>query len=373
MPENGGSLDESLALRIEKLNNSGILRRRNVSTELSTAFCSNDYLGFGSLAPMGSGPGGARGSRLICTDGQEIASAETALADWLGVQSVLLFSSGYAANVGTIAALAGPDELIVSDALNHASIVDGCRLSRATIAVVPHLDLGAMDQALASRPAGARWVVTESYFSMDADGPDCGALGALCAKHGAFLMVDEAHAVGVLGPGGRGRFAEAGVVPDVLVGTLGKAFGLAGAFVAGSRRLTEWLWNRARSFVFSTGFSPWLAAAASERVGRVAAADDLRALVLSRSQEMRAELLARAGSMVPGFGPIVPWRFPSPAAALRAQEVLADCGFRVPAIRPPTVAPGTERLRLTVTAGSSDAHVRELLQAIDAVVRECFT
>ncbi len=184
----------------------------------------------------------------------------------MGLPSSLVFSSGYAANVGLMSSLPRPGDLVVSDALNHASIIDGIRLSKCRVAVVPHLDVGAVETALRDRGAGRAFVVTESYFSMDADSPDLGALRALCDRHGAALVVDEAHAVGVLGPGGAGLCAEQGVVPDALVGTFGKAFGAAGAFVAGCEALTRWLWNSARSFVISTGMSPVVAAAALDGV-----------------------------------------------------------------------------------------------------------
>src|SRR5262249_14986618 len=153
-------------------------------------------------------------------------------------------------------ALARPGDVVVSDALNHASLIDGARLSRAEVAVVPHADVGAIDRALAGRAGRRAWVLVESYYSMDADGHDLAALRHVCDEHGAALVIDEAHALGVLGPEGRGLAAAAGVRADVLVGTLGKAFGAQGAFVAGRAELRDWLWNRARSFVFSTGISP---------------------------------------------------------------------------------------------------------------------
>src|SRR5262249_8238829 len=160
----------------------------------------------------------------------------------LGAESALLFSSGYAANVGVVAALARPGDVIVSDALNHASIIDGCRLSGASVRVVPHRDAGAVEAALAtSGGATHRWVVTETYFSMDGDSPDLPALRAACDRHDAALVVDEAHALGVLGPRGTGLCAAAGIRPDVLIGTAGKALGLQGAFVAGSCSLRRWL------------------------------------------------------------------------------------------------------------------------------------
>ncbi|MGH7439646.1 MAG: aminotransferase class I/II-fold pyridoxal phosphate-dependent enzyme, partial [Polyangiaceae bacterium] len=227
------------------------------------SFCSNDYLGLASrlAAPATSGSGA---SRLVSGERAEHGALEEAVAGLVGLPSSLVFSSGYAANVGLLSSLPRPGDLVVSDALNHASIIDGIRLSKCRVAVVPHLDVGAVEAALGDRGAGRAFVVTESYFSMDADSPDLRALRAVCDRHGAALLVDEAHAIGVLGPGGAGLCAEQGVVPDALVGTFGKAFGAAGAFVAGCEPLTQWLWNTARSFVFSTGMSPVVAAAALE-------------------------------------------------------------------------------------------------------------
>lgn len=239
------------------LEREGLLRVRGPSTKLPGPvivrsdgrtllnLCSNDYL---SLASRGAeGTTGAGASRLIAGDLDVHRQLEESLSGWLGVESTLLFSSGYAANVGVLSALAGSDTLIVSDALNHASIVDGCRLSRARVAVTPHGAVDAVERALRDAPERRRIVVTDSYFSMDGTIAPLAALRGVCDRFDAALVVDEAHALGVWGPEGRGLCALAGVRPDVLVGTLGKSFGSSGAFVAGSSMLTRWLWNRARS------------------------------------------------------------------------------------------------------------------------------
>jgi 8-amino-7-oxononanoate synthase len=218
--------------------------------------CSNDYLGYGAEAwpNPAVARSGAGASRLVSGSDPSHEEAEVTLASWLGAEAALLFSSGYAANTGVLAALARPGDIIVSDALNHASIIDGCRLSGASVRVVPHGDAAAVDAALAASTGAAhRWVVTEAYFSMDGDSPDLPSLRTICDRRDAALIVDEAHALGVFGPRGTGLCAAAGVRPDVLVGTASKALGLQGAFVVGPRRLRLWLWNRARSFVFSTG------------------------------------------------------------------------------------------------------------------------
>lgn len=332
--------------------------------------CSNDYLGYGEEPWPGEPlPGGAGASRLVSGDHPAHAQLEQELARWLGVEAALVFSSGYAANVGVLSALAGPGDVIVSDTLNHASIIDGCRLSGATIVVAPHNAPGAVDDVLGrSASARRRWVVTESYFSMDADVADLGRLREICDRHDAALIVDEAHALGVFGAQGGGLCREAGVRPDVLVGTLGKAVGLQGAFVAGSADLRAWLWNRARSFVFSTGLSPALAGAAAARVQQVAANELGRRYLHERANQLRAGLAA-LGIQAMGRGPIIPWQIGDPAETVRRSLVLRDQGVFVQAIRPPTVPAGTSRLRITAHAKLSGAQVERALAAFALVTR----
>jgi 8-amino-7-oxononanoate synthase len=337
--------------------------------------CSNDYLGYAADPFDGVDDGAARSgagaSRLVSGEDRAHEDAEDALATWLGTESALLFSSGYAANVGVLSALARPGDVIVSDALNHASIIDGCRLSGAEIRVTPHRDTAAVAAALSRTPTGVRrWVVTESYFSMDGDSPDLPALRALCDRHDAALVVDEAHALGVFGPRGAGLCAAAGVRPDVLVGTAGKSLGLQGAFVAGSQRLRLWLWNRARSFVFSTGVSPALAAALVRRVRRAAQDDTGRARLATGASRLR-EGLAALGVQIAleARGPILPWIVGAPEEALRLSQRLREQGVLVQAIRPPTVPAGTSRLRITATAALTDDDLSRALRAFAAACR----
>ena len=333
--------------------------------------CSNDYLGLGTVpvdltAFDGTSLGGGA-SRLISGTAAQHLELEELLASWLQLDASLLFSSGYAANVGTLAALAGAGDVIVSDALNHASLIDGCRLAkRATVVVVPHCDTAAVVAALAQHPtARRRFVVTESYFSMDGTTPDLRAMRQACDEHGAWLYVDEAHALGVFGPEGRGLCAQHGVVPDVLVGTLGKAVGVQGAFVAGAQPLKTYLWNYARSFVFSTALSPLLARAAMTRIDAVRKADGQRARLAQIGAAFR-ERLQQAGApiMADSHGPIVPWVVGDERRALDlSQRLLAERVF-VQAIRPPTVPSATARLRISLHAGLGDgdcAHALEVL------------
>ncbi len=323
---------------------------------------SNDYLGLARRTETHAGVFGAGASRLVTGDCASHEDLERDLARWLGLDDALVFSSGYAANVGTVSALVGAGDLVVSDALNHASIIDGCRLARAQVVVVPHLAVDAVDHALRTHAHRRALVVTESWFSMDADTPNLAALRAVCDAHDAMLMVDEAHALGVFGPEGRGLCAAAGVTPDIFVGTFGKAFGGAGAFVAGSDALLDWLWNRARSFVFSTGVPPVIADVLRERLGLVRGADNERARLATLSARVRAAVPSHRRTR--GHGPIVPIVCGSNDDALAAQAFLRGRGFHVGAIRPPTVPVNEARLRLTLSANLDDRVVSGLEAAL---------
>jgi 8-amino-7-oxononanoate synthase len=349
---------------LDQLVDDGLLRVKPRPTA-GLSFCSNDYLGLAGRVVTGLAGAGA--SRLIAGECAEHGELEDLLSDWLGLEGTLLFSSGYAANVGALSALAGPGDVIVSDALNHASIIDGARLSRATVAVVPHLDLDAVSRALEQASGRRAWMVTESYFSMDADSPDLLRLRTLCDEHDAALYVDEAHALGVLGPGGRGLCAAAGIVPDVLVGTFGKAFGASGAFVAGCADLVAWLWNRARSFVFSTGLSPCVAVAA--RQGVVLAQEPrLRARALDNAVQLR-QGLSGLRLEIRGHSHVIPWVVGASDRAMKVADALRGRGILVSAIRPPSVPAGSARLRLTATANQSREDIQRLIAATEEVLR----
>lgn len=346
------------------LADAGLLRRPPaVHRRGKPSFCSNDYLGLADADP-GDVPWGAGASRLVAGEHVEHGMLEAALGSWLGVEGTLLFTSGYAANVGLVPALAfSGDDLIVSDALNHASLVDGCRLARAKTVIAPHKDHEAVRALLRGSKAKRRWVLTESYFSMDADTPDLAALRGICDEYAAGLIVDEAHALGVLGPDGRGLLAASNVQADVVIGTLGKAFGGAGAFVGGCHALREWLWNRARSFVFSTGQSPRVAHAALTALERLRTGDDLRRATLERADQLRAGLQSLGHSPL-GYGHVVPWLIGDSREASRVAASLREQGFPVEPIRPPSVAPGTARIRFTASASQRPEDVAELLHAI---------
>ena len=329
---------------------------------------SNDYLGFAArpVSRETLGDPGAAASRLIHGSTSEHLKLESELASWVAAESALLFSSTYAANVGLISALGVTGTVILSDSANHASLIDGARLSKAEVRIIPHLDLAALDSALsAQRGARACWVVTESYFSMDGDGPDLAAMRALCTKYDATLIVDEAHALGVFGNAGGGRCAAAGIQPEILVGALGKAVGTHGGFVAGPRQLRTFLWNRARSFVFSTAPSPRLTDLTSVHVQLVQQAQALRAALAANAAQLRAELQAARLPLAPhSFGPIVSVILGRNERVLAAAERLRAVGILAQAIRPPTVPAGAARLRLTVKATFSTAEVARLASAV---------
>ncbi len=359
-----------LESEIRTLEEQGLLRQHKPVPSTTLVMCSNDYLGYARdpwppTAPDQHTHSGSGASRLVCGETIDHARAEQAIASWLDTESALLFSSGYAANVGTISALARPGDVVISDALNHASIIDGCRLSGATVVITPHADADAVGRALeGATRARRRWVVTESYFSMDGDVPDLHRLRTLCDHHDAALIVDEAHAVGTVGPHGRGFAASRGIRPDVLVGTLGKSIGLQGAFVAGPRVLRTWLWNRARSFVFSTGISPALASAITERVLRIAQDEESRERLEKIARYLRSELAVIVGSaLLPSQGPILPCMVGPAEAAVRISNRLRDRGVLVQPIRPPTVPMGTSRLRITAHARLTDQDLDFFLAA----------
>ncbi|HEX3597730.1 MAG TPA: 8-amino-7-oxononanoate synthase [Polyangiaceae bacterium] len=364
------SLKEYLDGELRQLEVAGLLRRRAAGvppTPELVDVCTNDYLGYARrvVSRETSVRAGAGASRLIFGTDPSHLALERELARWVGAEAALLFPTGFSANLGVISGLAHEGDLVISDALNHASIIDGCRLSKARIVVAPHLDLAATDRALATAVPGRRWVVTESYFSMDADSPDLVSLRRLCDERGAFLIVDEAHALGVFGPEGSGLARASGVTADVLVGTLGKAVGVQGAFVAGSSELADLLYTRARSFVFTTAPSPTLVELTSNAVRLVIADEASRAKLVRLSAFLERRLAPKAG-ITPArrHGPIFPIFAGTPGRAVAMAAALRDRGFLAQAIRPPTVPSGSSRLRIALHADMTEATVERLANAL---------
>jgi 8-amino-7-oxononanoate synthase len=355
-----------IAAGLARLERGALLRERPTALpHEAISYCSNDYLGLAARKVEGRAGGG--GSRLVCGEREEHGTLERDAAGLVGEDAALSFTTGYAANVGVLSALVQEDDVVVSDALNHASMIDGARLSQGQVVVVPHLDVDAIRAALARPRTGRAWVITESYFSMDADSPDLAGLRAACDDAGAALVVDEAHALGVLGPEGRGLCAAQGVRADVLVGTFGKSFGASGAFVAGCDDLVRWLWNRARPFVFSTALSPVVAAAARAAITVSLAEPARREAALAASDRVR-QGMRDLGLDVRGYGHIVPWVVGPSDRAARIAGALRERGIHVHPIRPPSVPAGSARLRLTLTARHVTSDTDRLLGAIREVV-----
>jgi 8-amino-7-oxononanoate synthase len=325
-------------------------------------FASNDYLGLASHPAVIEAAAGAvrdygagtTASRLMCGHFAIHAQLEEALAQWLGTESALVFPSGYQANIAVLTALAGREDAIVSDRLNHASIIDGARLTRAALTVYAHGDAHAAATGLAAhRGARRRVLVSDAVFSMDGHVAPVAGLRAAAEEHDAFLVVDEAHALGVLGDG-RGLCAREGITAEVLVGTLGKALGSGGGFVAGSSLIRDLIVNRGRSFIYSTGLSPANAAAAKAALELLLAQPDLPGRLRARSERLRTALRAQGVPVSEGEGAILPVLVGDNAAALTLSEALYTEGILATAIRPPTVPPGTARIRFSVTLGHSD-------------------
>ena len=376
------SLDDDARGELAQLEAAGRLRtprvldglqgpRAQVDGRCVLNFASNDYLSLAgdprlvraAEAAADESGAGAGASRLIVGNHREHVALETALADWLRRSGARLFNSGYAANVGILSSLVGAGDVVFSDELNHASIIDGCRLSRAEVVVVPHRDLAALEQALQTRGGRRRLVVTETLFSMDGDVADVEAVAALAKRHDAALMLDEAHAIGARGPEGRGVAASLGVVPDVLVGTCGKALGGFGAFVATTSSIAELLWNRARSLVFSTGLPPHVAASVRRAIEivRGAEGDDRRATLAANARELRQRVPGLGGSATSAIAPLV---IGDDRAAMQLSARLFDAGIYVQGIRPPTVPVGTSRLRISVCSGHSQNDLAVLGDAL---------
>ncbi len=364
-------LDEEMA-ELERLGRVRVPRvvegaqgtRIRIDGQEVVSFSSNDYLGLAAdevlrravVAEVERAGVGAGASRLIAGNQRAHAELEAEAASWLGCESARLFSSGYAANTGLLPVLAGEGDAIYSDELNHASIIDGCRLSRATVEVYRHRGYDDLEARLDRSRARRRIIVTESVFSMDGDCADLERLASLAARFDAVLVVDEAHAVGVMGEQGGGLLDGSGYRADVVVGTLGKALGAAGACVGGPRNLADLLWNRARSLVFSTGMPAVIAAAATEGIRLVRGPEGA-----SRRERLRRNI-ERLGM---GQTPIAPVIVGDDRLVMRWTAYLLERGLYVQGIRPPTVPAGTARLRIALSAMHTNEDIDRLLQALE--------
>jgi 8-amino-7-oxononanoate synthase len=342
-------------------------------------FCSNDYLGLAehpalrdSLAEsIGKASRiGGTGSRLLSGQTEDWRELEEGFATFAGTEAALFFSTGYAANMGLLASLMGKDDVIFSDASNHASLIDGMRLSGARKVIYPHLDLNVLESAL-RQEAGAPWrrvIVTESVFSMDGDSAPLGAMAELAEKYGAALIVDEAHATAVHGPAGRGLAAKAGIAGQALaiVHTCGKALGSAGAFVCGPAVLKEYLVNHARTFIFSTALPPYFAQHIAAALALAVTMDQEREELLQRSARLVKKLRAEGFETSQSVSQIVPVLLGKNEETLDAAEHLQRDGFAIKAIRPPTVPEGSARLRLSLTSKIPEAELTRVVESLAA-------
>ncbi len=342
--------------------------------------CSNNYLGLADHPRVRAAAGeaaerygaGAGASRLISGSMSLHRKLEHRLATFKGAEAALLFGSGYLANIGIVSALAGRGEVVFSDELNHASIIDGCRLSRAETFVYRHRDTEHLAWGLREAGARARLIVTDGVFSMDGDVAPLGELAELAGRHRCTLAVDEAHGTGALGPGGRGAVAAAGLADevDVIVGTLGKALGGYGAYVCGSRQLVELLINTARPFIYSTAPPPPSVGAALAALGlleeRQGLVQQLRRNAATLREALSAEGLETGGSRTQ----IVPVIVGDARRAMALCERTLEAGVFAQAIRPPTVPAGSSRLRLTVMANHRAEELYGAAQAIARASRE---
>lgn len=333
--------------------------RPPVGAELDLA--SNDYLGLsqhprvldGGVEALRTWGAGATGSRLVTGNTELHESFERDLADFVGAESALVFSSGYTANLGAVVALSGPGTLLVSDALTHASLVDACRLSRARVVVTPHGDVAAVAAALAGRVEERAVVITDSVFSADGDLAPLTALHEACRRHGALMIVDEAHGLGVRGAGGRGLLHEVGLAgaPDVVMTTtLSKALGSQGGVVLGPAAVREHLIDAARPFIFDTGLAPAAVGAAHAALGVLIDEPWRAARVLEHAAAL-AEICDVAETPTSAVVSVI---LGDPEVAFAAAAACLDSGVRVGCFRPPSVPAGTSRLRLTARASLTD-------------------
>ena len=358
--------------------------RLSVNGQSMLAFCSNDYLGLATHPALvqaacagaqayGVGSGG---SPLVSGHSAANAALEQELAAFVGLPRALYFYAGYATNTGIIAALVGAGDAIFSDALNHACLIDGARLSRAQIHRYTHADLAALDRELAGSSAPRKLVITDAVFSMDGDSADIVGLLALCERHDALLLLDDAHGFGVLGPQGRGSLAAAGLHGAnasrrvLYMATLGKAAGVAGAFVAGNDALVEWLLQKTRSYIFATA-APAMLASALRASLRLIAQDEwrrrhLQQLIARLRSGLTVGLQGSHWQLSDSQTAIQPLLIGRNDDALAVMEGLRLRGIWVPAIRPPTVPAGTARLRITLSA----AHTREEVARLVAALNE---
>lgn len=383
-------LDNWLSERVDQTKAAGLYRRlRSLSSGSSTVavvdgqksivFSSNNYLGLANdrrlveaarvaLDEFGVG---SSGSRLTTGDTTWHQKLEEKIASFKQTEAALLFSSGYLANVGVISSLAEKGDVILSDQLNHASIIDGCRLAKADTVVYRHIDLYDLEEKLEETAHyKRRFIVTDGVFSMDGTIAPLDHIMKLAKQYDAFVIVDDAHATGVLGEKGRGASSYFGVEPDVVIGTLSKAIGTEGGFVAGSRMLIDFLLNHARTFIFQTAMPPSICAASYVALNIIEKSDEKRGQLFYHVQKVKRELIEMGFHVKRGLTPIIPVIIGDAEAAYLFAEKLQENGIYAPAIRPPTVPNGMSRIRLTITADHQIEAINYLLDCFYSIGKE---
>jgi len=382
-------IEDRLRAELAAIADQGLTRRRRVlgapcgaravvDGREMLAFTSNDYLGLanhpGIAAALAEGArtwgAGSGASHLVSGHLAPHEALEQDLARFVGFPRALTFSTGYLANLAVTPTLAGRGDAVFTDKLNHASLIDAAQLARAQGADIqryPHNDGAALERLLAASTAKTKVIVTDAVFSMDGDLAPLAEIFALAERSDAWLVVDDAHGFGVLGPHGEGSLAHLGLAYAprlLLMGTLGKAAGVGGAFVAGSELAIEYLLQRGRSYIFTTAAPPAVACALSHSLGVIAAGDDLRANLYARIAQLQAGLNGLPWQLLPSPTAIQPLVVGDNQAAVALSQALWDKGLWVPAIRPPTVPKGTARLRISLSAAHSEADVARLVDAL---------
>ena len=384
---------DELETGLAQLATDGLLRRRRtldapcgpeavVDGRRVVAFCSNDYLGLANHPALvtaaqeaaGRWGVGSGASHVVSGHLRPHADLEERLAAFGGWERALYFTTGYMANLAIVPTLVERRDAIFADKLNHASLIDAVLLARAEHLRYPHGDLDALAGHLEQSRARRKLILTDAVFSMDGDLAPLPELFALAERFDAWLVVDDAHGFGVLGPGGRGSLAHFGLPPSprlILMGTLGKAAGVSGAFVAGDRRVIEWLIQRARPYIFTTASSPLIAAALLSSLERIAAGDERRAHLHRLIDRLRSGLDGLPWRLLPSQTAIQPLLIGGNDAAVRLSERLFARGLWVPAIRPPTVPAGTARLRISLSAAHSEVQIDALVTAFHDCADGC--
>lgn len=370
-----GQLDASHLRRIRRNLEGPCSPHAVIDGHAVTAFCSNDYLGLAAdprlAAALAEGARrwgtGAGASHLVSGHYAIQRELEERLAAFVGRARALVFSSGFMANTGIIPALAGRGDAVFADRLNHASLIDGMLLSRAAMHRYPHLDMAALERQLAENRAKTKLIVSDAVFSMDGDIAPLHELIALAERFDAWLLIDDAHGFGVLGPQGRGTLAEAGIGGERLIqmATLSKAAGVSGAFVAGDTTVIEWLMQKARTYIFTTGSPPALANALLASITLIEAFDEGRAHLATLIERLRSSLAQTRWKLLPSRTPIQPLLIGDNADALALGDTLMEEGLWIPAIRPPTVPAGSARLRITLSAAHTRDDVDRLAETLN--------